>query len=203
MRILYQIHPDLLVEKPADILREPIVLRVNEFGEEDLKDFEKKMDIAHKTNQPVIPVVIDSFGGSVYGLLGFIAAIESAKKPVATIVATKAMSAGAILFAFGTEGYRFMHPSAYLMIHDISSLSYGKLEEIKADAKHTEHLSDIIYEKMSKQIGHESKYIQKYIKKYNHADWYLNAKESKKHNIANHLKIPSLNVKINLEINFN
>lgn len=202
MRTFYYLDSQLHIKNIEDIFKKPITIVVNNFGEDDLKNFEKEMDEAHNTSQSVIPVVVNSYGGSTYGVLGFIAAIESAKKPVATIVTAKAFSAGAILFAFGTEGYRFMHPDAHLMIHDLSACSFGKIEEIKSDINHSNHLNDLLYTKMSKQIGHHSQYIQEQIKKHNHVDWFLNAKEAKKHNIANHLKTPCFNVNINLEVNF-
>ena len=50
------------------------------------------------------------------------------------------MSCGAILFSFGVDGMRYMDPDATVMIHDVSSMGWGKVEEIKADAKEVERL---------------------------------------------------------------
>ena len=96
---------------------------------------------AQNSGQPVIPVIIDSYGGQVYSLMSMISDIKHSKIPVATIVQGKAMSCGAILFSFGTEGYRYMDPDATLMIHDVSSMEIGKVEEIKASAEETERLN--------------------------------------------------------------
>jgi len=52
---------------------------------------------------PLSLFVVDSFGGSVYGVLGMVAAIENSHVPVATIVTSKAMSCGFILFALGPK----------------------------------------------------------------------------------------------------
>lgn len=202
MRTFFKIDPKLYVEKLDDLLDVPKVIRVNEFDEECLEEFEKDMDEAHLTGQPVIPIVIDSFGGSAYGCLGFLAAVESAKVPVATILTAKAMSAGAILFCFGTEGYRFMHPNAAIMIHDVGSYTDGKIEEIKVDAKHLDEMNKSIYKRVSKHLGHPSSYISDLVWENRHADWYLNAKEAKKHNIANHLRIPKFEVEVSLKVTF-
>src|SRR5574343_1376116 len=98
MRKFYTIDSRLHIKKLEDVFTEPKIIRVNGFDEESLENFEKDIDEAHETGQPVIPIIVDSYGGSAYGALGFIAAVESAKVPVATILTSKAMSAGAILF---------------------------------------------------------------------------------------------------------
>lgn len=202
MRKFYKIDPNLQIKKLEDIYEEPVVIRVNEFDEKGLEAFEEELDEAHTTGQPVIPIIVDSFGGSAYGVLGMIAAIESARLPVATILTSKAMSAGAILFCFGTDGYRFMHPHATMMIHDIGSFTGGKIEEIKADVKHMDVMNKNIYRRLSRQLGHDESYIPNLIKKHKHVDWFLTAEEAKIHNIANHLKVPSFEVEISLNVKF-
>jgi hypothetical protein len=202
MRTFYKIDPSLYIEKLDQIMDLPRVIRVNEFDEESLEKFERDMDIAHLSKQPVIPIVVDSYGGSAYGCLGFMAAIESSKKPVATILTSKAMSAGAIVFCFGTEGYRFMHPHASIMIHDIGSTIGGKIEEIKVDARHLDDMNNAIYKRVSRHLGHDSNYIGELIKQNRHADWHLTAKDAKKHNVANHLRIPNFEVEISLKVSF-
>lgn len=179
-----------------------ITLRVNNFDEESFEDFEKDMDEAHQTKQPVIPVIVDSYGGSAYGCLGFVASIQSARLPVATILTSKAMSAGAILFCFGTEGYRYMHPHAHMMIHDVGTVVAGKLEDIKADTKQMEKLNESIYARVSEHLGHPRTFISDLIKQNNHVDWFLDAKKAKSLKIANHLKNPCFNVEVKTTITF-
>lgn len=200
MRTFYQIDPKLDVHKFEDVVRRPKVIRVIDFDEEGLEDFEKDMDEAHWTGQPVIPIVVDSFGGSIYAVLGMVASIERARLPVATILTTKAMSAGAVLFCFGTEGYRFMHPHASLMIHDALTVQSGKVEEIRADTRHLDQMNSDLYKRVSRQLGQPADYIRDLIRKNHHVDWFLTAKEAKKHNIANHLRIPDFEVEIKVTI---
>lgn len=202
MRKIIKIDPKLHVGKLEELLDEPKIIRVNEFTEKSLHEFEDEINKSHTTGQPVIPVLIDSFGGSGYALFGMVAAIESASLPVATIITTKAMSAGACLFCFGTEGYRFMHPDAWLMIHDVGSFIDGKVEEVKVHTEQMDKFNRRIFQKISQHLGHDLEYISNLIKKHHHLDWYLSAKEAKKYNIVNHLRIPSFEVELKLNINF-
>lgn len=202
MRKFYRIDPRLQIDKVDDVVRPPHTVRVNDFSEGALKDFEKDLDEAHATGQPIIPVVIDSYGGSVYGLLGMIAAVEGSRLPVATVITSKAMSAGALLFCFGSEGLRFMHPHGTVMIHDIGSFTGGKIEEIKADVSQLDRLNREVYKRASLAIGQKQDYLSKLIKAHNHTDWFLTAKEAKQHNIANHLKVPCFDIEVNLNVRF-
>lgn len=202
MRNLLQVDPKIRHPKIRNIVEEPIVIYVRSFEEEAVEEFEMDMDHAHDTGQPVIPIVIDSFGGSCYGEAAMVSSILNAKVPVATIVKGKAMSAGAWLFGFGTEGYRFMDPFATLMIHDATSASYGKVEEVKADTAHLEHMNETTYKRLAKHLGHPDDYFLKEIAKRKHADWFLTAKEAKKHKLANHIRIPEFVTKITVEMIF-
>ena len=186
--------------KEVELRKNPVIIRVNKFDEPAVKKFHQEMAQAHNTGQKVIPVVIDSYGGQVYSLMAMISAIKHAEMPVATIVEGKAMSCGAILFSFGDEGLRFMDPDATLMIHDVSSMENGKVEEIKASAKETERLNTIVYTMMARNCGKKDDYFLKMVDKKKHADWFLDAQEAKRHKLANQLRVPSLNVEVNVEI---
>ena len=160
------------------------------------------MAAAHNSGQKVIPVVIDSYGGQVYSLMSMIGAIKHSELPVATIVEGKAMSCGAVLFSFGTDGYRFMDPNATVMIHDVSSMDFGKVEELKAGAQEADRLNTIIYTMMAQNCGKKDDHFMKIVDKKKHADWFLNAQEAKKHNMAQHLRIPKIHIKVSVDIDF-
>ena len=188
--------------KEIELRKNPVIIRVNKFDEDSAKKFDQEVAQAHSTGQKVIPVVIDSYGGQVYSLMSMISAIKNAELPVATIVEGKAMSCGAILFSFGTEGYRFMDPHATVMIHDVSSMERGKVEEIKASAEETERLNQIVYKMMARNCGKEDDYFLKLVHKKGHADWFLDAEEAKKHGMANHLRVPKINISVDVNIDF-
>ena len=186
--------------KTVELRKAPVITRVNKFDEESAKNFALEMAQAHNTGQKIIPVVIDSYGGQVYSLMSMIAAIRDAELPVATVVEGKAMSCGAVLFSFGEDGLRFMDKDATVMIHDVSSMDWGKVEELKAGAKEADRLNQKIYTMMARNCGKKDDYFLKIVDKKKHADWFLDAEECKKHNMANHLRLPTMDVKVSVEI---
>ena len=184
------------------LVHNPIVVRVNKFNEDGAKKFTADMAQAHNSGQNIIPIVIDSFGGQVYSLMSMIADIKSADLPVATIVEGKAMSCGAVLFTFGEDGHRYMASDATVMIHDVSTFAKGKVEEVKSDVAEADRLDQKIYVMMSQNCGKRSDYFKKIVHKKGHADWFMDAEECKKHNICNHIRVPSftVNIDVNMEL---
>ena len=189
-----------LLKEPSLIDGLPTIIRVRKFDEPAAKEFTNLMTKAQNTGQPVVPVIIDSYGGQVYSLMSMISDIKHSKVPIATIVQGKAMSCGAILFSFGADGRRYMDLDATVMIHDVSSMNWGKIEEIKAGAEETERLNQKVYQMMAENCGHHKDYFLDMIHEKGHADWFLDADEAKKHNLANHLHIPEM--KIETKVNF-
>ena len=191
-----------LLKEPKLIDDLPMVLRVRKFDEDTAKAFASAMMKAQNTGQPIVPVIIDSYGGQVYSLMSMISDIKNSKIPVATIAQGKAMSCGAILFSFGTEGHRYMDPDATLMIHDVSSMGWGKVEEIKADAAEVERLNQRVYRMMAENCGQKEDYFLDIVHNKSHADWYLDAEECKRHKMANHLHVPELKIKATINFDF-
>lgn len=189
-----------LLKEPKLIDNLPVIIRVTKFDESAAKAFTNEVTKAQNTGQPYLPVIVDSYGGQVYSLMSMISDINNSKIPVATIVQGKAMSCGAILFSFGADGHRYMDPNATLMIHDVSSMKWGKVEEIKASAEETERLNKKVYQMMAANCGQHEDYFLELIHEKGHADWFLDANEAKKHNLANHLRVPEM--KIETKVNF-
>jgi len=191
-----------LLKEPKLIDDLPVIIRVKKFDEAGAKEFTDQISVAQNTGQPVVPVIIDSYGGQVYSLMSMISDVKHSKIPVATIAQGKAMSCGALLFSFGTEGYRYMDPDATLMIHDVSSMKWGKVEEIKAGAEETERLNTKIYQMMAENCRQSKDYFLDIIHQKGHADWFLDADEAKKHKLANHLYVPELKIKVDIKFTF-
>ena len=198
MRIIKRSH----LLKEAELRNLPVVIRVEEFTPKGAKEFAEKMELARNTGQPVIPIIIDSYGGQVYSLMAMIAQIRNAKIPVATIIEGKAMSCGAILSTFGEKGMRYMDPNATVMIHDVSSMTKGKVEEIKASSTESDRLNKIVYQMMAKNCGQKKNYFLDIVHKKGHADWYLDAQECLEHNIVQQLHLPEFEILINVNFKF-
>jgi len=186
--------------KDAELRYAPVVIRVEKFTPESALKFQEKMELAHNTGQPVIPIVIDSYGGQVYSLMAMIAQIKSSEIPVATIIEGKAMSCGAILATFGQKDMRYMDPNATVMIHDVSSMAWGKIEELKSSTDEAARLNTIVFQMMAKNCGKKKNYFLDIVHDKGHSDWYLDADECVSHNIVQHLELPQL--KVDIEVNF-
>jgi len=186
--------------KEVELKKNPVIIRVNDFNEEAAKKFQNEVAAAHNTGQDVIPIVIDSYGGEVYSLMAMISALKNSDLKVATIAEGKAMSCGAILFSFGDEGLRFCDPDATIMIHDVSSMSWGKIEELKASTKEADRLNEKVYTMMARNCQKKDDYFMKLVDKKKHADWFLDAEEAKKHGLANQLRVPKIMINISVGI---
>jgi ATP-dependent protease ClpP protease subunit len=95
-----------------------------------------------------------------------------------------------------------MDPDATVMIHDVSSMERGKVEEIKASAEEAERLNQKIYTMMAENCGQHNDYFLDIVHEKGHADWYLDADECKKHNLANHLYVPELKIETKVKFSF-
>ena len=186
--------------KDIELRQNPVIITVNEFTEESAQKSHAEMCLAHNSGQKVIPVEIDSYGGQVYALMSMIGAIKNSRLPVATIVQGKAMSCGAILASFGSDGLRFMDKDSTLMIHDVSSYAVGKIEELKADAREAERLNTKVYTMMARNCGKPDDYFTKIIHDKGHSDWFLEAEEAKEHKLIDHIRIPEMIIKVSVDI---
>lgn len=201
--ILYSVSPDIKVKTPSELLTElPEVVLVNKFDEEAVEKFRVSFGKAVQSKQPIVPIIVDSYGGQVYALLAMIDVIRTSPKPIATIAQGKAMSCGSVLLSMGREGMRFMGPNATVMIHDVSNYTGGKVGELKADVNEAERLNKLIFKIMANNVGKPESYFLDIIHSKGHADWYLTSDECREHNLVNHVRIPSLKVNVNTTIEF-
>lgn len=177
----------------------PKSITVNKFTEESAQAFAIAFNACLETKQSVIPIYIDSYGGQVYSLLAMLDIIKTANVPVATICLGKAMSCGSVLLSAGTDGYRFAASNSTVMIHEVSSGSHGKIEEIKADANEANRLNDKIFKMMANNCGKDDEYFKRIVHERNHADWFLDAEEARNHGLVNHIRVPKFETKVTVE----
>ena len=188
--------------KEYELRHNPVIITVNEFTEETAKEFRNKVALAHNTGQKVIPVIIDSYGGEVNSLLSMVSTIRNAKLPIATIVQGKAMSCGAALLTFGTNGYRFIDQDATVMVHDVTAGAFGKTEDIVARAENTKRLSDKIFKMMARNCGKNDEFFLDMLKERDHVDVFLEPEEAIDIGMADHKRVPSISVNISVDIKF-
>ena len=204
MKIIKRKDPRILAPF-KDLVLLPVIIRVNKFTEAAATDFHNSFEDAHNTGQPVVPVIVDSYGGEIYSLLSMISEIENSTLPVVTIGMGKCMSCGSILVAYGSPGMRYIAEDTTVMIHDVSLGSRGKVEDVKASIKEGERLKSLIFSKMAVRCGHKDKdYFIKIMESKRNVDWYLSARDSKKHKVVDHIGVPNLeiDVSVNVELVF-
>jgi len=109
-----------------------------------------------KLNIDEIPIYlhINSLGGSIFNCFAGIDVIQLCKVPVHTIIEGGTASAGTLLSVVGKK--RYMTKNAYMLIHQLSSGVWGKMNEIEDEYKNLEDLM-----KRIKSIYNENSKIPK------------------------------------------
>lgn len=199
-----KLDPRIKINSVSDILKLPQIVQVRgEFNEEMAEDFANAFHSAENSGQEIIPIVIDSYGGDIYALLSMIDIINASSVPVATIVTGKAMSAGAVLLSCGTEGLRFASPHATIMIHSAWEAGIsGNADEVKVNAEELMRLNQKVLEILSLNCGHPKTYFHNVMNNKKNTDWFLNAKEAKKQNLINEIRIPEFHVEVTARVEF-
>lgn len=199
-----KLDPRIKVSGIGDILRLPLIVQVRgDFNEESAELFANDFHTAEASGQDIVPIVIDSYGGDIYALLSMIDIIESSVVPVATIGIGKAMSAGAVLLSCGNDGLRFCSPHATVMIHSAWEAGIsGNADEVKVNAEELMRLNHKVLEILSINCGHPKDYFHKIMSAKKNTDWFLSAREAKKHKIINEIRIPEFFVEVSAKIDF-
>ena len=186
-----------------NIILPTVVKVIGEFNEDSAKSLYADCDTALSTGQRILPIFIDSYGGSVDSLVGMLDYFQSFRDngvEIVTIDCGKAMSCGAMLFAMGDK--RFVGRRSRIMFHRISGESFGNPDDIKTDAKESERLEKFIFEEVSKNIGRPKIWLFDQLKKNNFTDWYLTADEAVESKVATNIGIPQFTFKIDTHFGY-
>ena len=92
----------------------------------------------YSVEPPKIYLHISSFGGSVFDALTAIDVITSCKVDVYTIIDGASASAGTLISVVGKK--RYIRPNAYMLIHQLSSGCWGKMNELEDDFKNNKNI---------------------------------------------------------------
>jgi len=100
--------------------------------------------LAHQLCCDPIPIYlhINSFGGSIFDALTAIDVMKSSKVPVHTIIEGATASAGTLMSVVGKK--RYIRPNAHMLIHQLSSGYWGKMQELEDDFENNKALMDKI-----------------------------------------------------------
>lgn len=96
----------------------------------------------YSVDPPPIYLHIHSYGGSVFSAMAAIDAIKNNPVPVYTVIEGCAASAGTLMSVVGKK--RYIQPSAMMLIHQLSSHMWGKMDEIEDELVNLRKLMDLI-----------------------------------------------------------
>ena len=182
----------------------PVVVKViGDFNQDSATRLYDDCDRAMKTGQKILPIFIDSYGGSVDSLVGMLDYFQSLRDngvEIVTIACGKAMSCGSMLFAMGDK--RFVGPRSRIMFHRISGVSWGNPDDIKSGGEESERLEKTLFEEISKHIGKPKGWLFDTLKKKNFVDWYLTPKDALTEKVATAIGIPQFTFSVNTEFSY-
>jgi ATP-dependent protease ClpP protease subunit len=126
---------------------------------------------------------IYSNGGYIHAAFAAIDVINSCKVPIYSIIEGATASAGTLISVVCNK--RFIRPTAYMLIHQLSSEFWGKMSEITDEYKNLTNVMD----KITKIYKKYSKLTPKKLEKLLKHDLWLNAKKSIKYGLVDELYI--------------
>ena len=173
-----------------DLWDKPAWVTINEIDESGQAKLIEDAQKVIRANKNFLPIVIDSYGGEVYSALGMYDIIRSFDCEVLTVVIGKAMSAGALLFSAGD--YRYISENSTIMIHQVSSVAYGKEEELRQEAEEVTRLNDHLFGMLDKRCKKKKGYWKKLLKDNEYTDLYLTGKDAVDHGLASEIGLPNI-----------
>ena len=130
-----------------------------------------------------VNLVISSYGGDVYAMLGTIDYFNSLPVKVNTHCIGACMSAAAVILACGT-GKRTMTENSTVMVHEGSAFEMGKTSDVLKGADHLKKLQTNI----NRILGDVTKKSQLFWKEVSQHDTYLTAEECLDYGIIDEIK---------------
>lgn len=144
-----------------------------DFDMDNLYTIITKIDCLFRHNpEKEINMIISSYGGDVYSMLGMIDYIRNLPIKVNTHCLGASMSAAAVMLACGT-GKRTMSKNSSVMIHEGSAFEAGKTSDVLKGADHLKLLQKSICD----ILGEVTKKTSDFWKGVSKQDTYLTAKE--------------------------
>lgn len=149
------------------------IVEINE-NDEFLKKMYAVYDLEY--NPKPIKIMIDSYGGYVYQVLGLLAVIDKSDTPVHTYVTGAAMSCGFMLLIHGHKRFAYKHATP--LYHQVGSAAWGKLKDMEESVEETRRLQDIIEKLTLDRTKITAKKLERVYK--TKKDWYMTAEEALK-----------------------
>ena len=143
---------------------------------------------ANLTKKPkrTLELYINTTGGDLYEMFALIDVMKSSYHNISTVGIGAVMSAGFMIFASGTKGYRWIGKNAGIMNHQHSDNMDAKMHDIKAQMKENQNCEMRCMQILRDATGMTIQEVRnKFIK--NPSDQYYTAKQMVDLNIADHI----------------
>ena len=124
---------------------------------------------------------ISSLGGYIYYALIAVDAIQRCKIPIYSIVEGSVASAGTMISIVCKK--RYICPNAFMMIHQLSSEVFGKMNEITDEYENLSELMDVLKKLYITHTEFSKKKIEKLLKH----DIYLSSEKAMKYKLVDEL----------------
>ena len=144
---------------------------------------EESVLTSFKLNIDEVPIYlhINSFGGSIFAAFGAIDVIKACRVPVHTIIEGSTASAGTLISIVGKK--RYVRPTAYMLIHQLSSGCWGKMSEIEDEYKNLTELMEKIKELYKEHANIPKKELSELLKH----DLWLNSEKCIKYGLVDEI----------------
>lgn len=123
---------------------------------------------------PHIQVLLSTYGGSVYDGLSLYDAIKGSKTGVDITCFGKIMSMGIIIMLASKT--RKAYRNTTFMIHEVSSVSFGKVADMEDELIETKRLNKVLFDIIREETGITKKKLDEIYEK--KKDWFLTAEEA-------------------------
>jgi len=144
---------------------------------------EENTVLSIRMNLDPIPIYlhINSYGGCIFSAFNAIDLIEMCKVPIYSIIEGCAASAGTILSMVCKK--RYIRPTSYMLIHQLSSGTWGKMCEIEDEYNNLTQFMDVIKKLYLKYTNIPKKELNELLKH----DLWLDSKKCLQYNLVDEL----------------
>lgn len=165
---------------------------VQEFTTESAQQFrEQVLERSDKEGVMVIPIYIDSYGGSVDALAKMISTMDSVPNRFVTVCIGKACSAGAVLLSHGD--IRFCDKYSRVMVHNLSTVLFGDVHALAAGSSEANRLNLVFNGLLAKNCGISYHDLQQKIKDApDSKDLWMSPDDAHKFGIVDQIGVPEL-----------
>lgn len=144
-----------------------ILWLIGEISLEAQYDIIKWLHFFNDKSKKPVTIYINSLGGSIYTMNTIVDLINELKNNdiiVNTVCLGTAQSAGAMIFAAGSKGHRYIAPNAFVMIHSVQSflgMEQVKTKDLSIQSKWIERIQTQTENMLAEFTGQPLKTIKK------------------------------------------